>query len=220
MSSCIRSISSFTDSRWCRTCSLRRIVSRILSVVAHSLIVAIAVIIFVLRLGSQVQLASPRRIHPTRSLRFFVAGWAVVNATSVVLHSIEGSSGTKGEHWAGKGIILDFIGQGSSIHTVSYCISTDAIMWIVAYYPSTLRLVLLDLVIAFLQFVVLIVAFGEAIRPTPTPTTEETSDGIEGEDTRTIEELSALLGEEFEEDEPELLASSSSFPLLSTYRYD
>ena len=77
-----------------------------------------------------------------------------------------------------------------------------------AYFPSTIRLVLLDLVIATLQFVVLIVAFGEAIRPESPTTAESTDNAPEGEDNRTVEELSALLGEEFEEDETEIVASA------------
>lgn len=86
----------------------------------------------------------------------------------------------------------------------------ERLAWTVAYHPSTIRLVLLDLGIAVLQFVVLILAFGQAIGPQSTAATETTDEAIEGEDRRTVEELSALLGEEFEEDESDMVASAFS----------
>lgn len=71
-----------------------------------------AVLSLVLRLASQVQFASPRHVHPGRSLRFFLSAWAVLNAGNVLVHAIDGSRGTKGRGWAGRGLMLDFVGQG------------------------------------------------------------------------------------------------------------
>ena len=115
MSSSTRSIFWSTHYPFSPTYSPQRIASHpILITAACSLILPLAVIPFVLRCAAQVQLASPRRIHPTRSLRFFLTGWTAVNIANIVLHSVEGSRGTKGDSWAGKGVILDFVGQGSS----------------------------------------------------------------------------------------------------------
>lgn len=69
------------------------------------------VLTLILRLTSQVQFGSPRLVHPTRSLRFFLVAWTVVNASAGIVHGLEGSSGAKGRGWAQRGIVLDFVGQ-------------------------------------------------------------------------------------------------------------
>ncbi|GAA5944462.1 hypothetical protein JCM1841_001883, partial [Sporobolomyces salmonicolor] len=69
-------------------------------------------LIFILRAVLQFQYTNPRRAHPNRSLRFFVAVWAVGNAVPAAVHATAGSQGAKGPRgWAQRGLILDFIGQ-------------------------------------------------------------------------------------------------------------
>lgn len=53
-------------------------------------------------------------MHPSRSLRFFLTAWLGTNAGFIIVHLIDGSVGTKGEGWAGKGLLIDFVGQGQS----------------------------------------------------------------------------------------------------------
>ncbi|KAL8283867.1 hypothetical protein RQP46_005299 [Phenoliferia psychrophenolica] len=93
-----------------------------------------------IRTLTQIHLFTPPRKF--RSLRLVLVAWALVNALSVLIHALDGSKGTKGSGWHGKGIIVDIIGQ---IHT-----------------PSRVKLITLDLIIAAIQFVVVLLTFAAA----------------------------------------------------------
>jgi hypothetical protein len=67
---------------------------------------------FILRVASQIQFAAPRKVHPNRSLRFFLTAWAFTNIGFVTVQLLDGSVGTKGQGWAGRGPMIDFVGQG------------------------------------------------------------------------------------------------------------
>ena len=43
-----------------------------------------------------------------------LVAWALVNALATLIHALDGSKGTKGNGWHGKGILVDIIGQGAS----------------------------------------------------------------------------------------------------------
>lgn len=65
-----------------------------------------------LRLVTQVQFATPLSLHPAKPLRFFLAIWAVFNTSFILVH-LRAAGGTKGDNWSGRGVVLDFIGQGT-----------------------------------------------------------------------------------------------------------
>lgn len=65
-----------------------------------------------LRLVTQVQFATPLSLDPAKPLRFFLAIWAVFNSSFMLVH-LRGAGGTKGDNWSGRGVVLDFIGQGT-----------------------------------------------------------------------------------------------------------
>ncbi|GAA6025380.1 hypothetical protein JCM11491_002698 [Sporobolomyces phaffii] len=95
----------------------------------------------VVRVASQVQFSAPRKSHPHRSLRYFVAFWTLENAAVLSMTLLWGSRGTKGPTgWAQRGIVVDFIGQRTT--------------------PSKVHMVALDLLIALLQFLTLVVSFA------------------------------------------------------------
>ncbi|KAM0786360.1 hypothetical protein ACM66B_001831 [Microbotryomycetes sp. NB124-2] len=96
---------------------------------------------FLLRLTSQVQFGAPRLFHPARSLRFFFVACTFINASAIVVHALDGSQGTKGSNWSQRGLFVDFVGQVAT--------------------PSKIHLLVLDLIIAFLQYLVIIVGFAE-----------------------------------------------------------
>ncbi|GAA5893808.1 hypothetical protein JCM5296_004608 [Sporobolomyces johnsonii] len=126
-------------------------------------------LIFILRAVLQFQYTNPRRAHPNRSLRFFLAVWAVGNAVPAAVHATAGSQGTKGPRgWAQRGLILDFIGQ--------------------AVIPSTPHLLFLDALIALVQLTTILIAFGATV-PSDLDATTGTEPG--GEAAR---DYSALLG--------------------------
>ncbi|BGP33505.1 hypothetical protein JCM10296v2_005309 [Rhodotorula toruloides] len=98
----------------------------------------------IFRLALQIQFVNPRRVHPERSLRFFVALWGVQAAVAAVGHGLLGSQGTKGRlGYVQRGVMLDFVGQ--------------------VVTPSTFHLVALDIVLAALQLATLLVAFGATV---------------------------------------------------------
>ncbi|GAA5880333.1 hypothetical protein JCM3774_006731 [Rhodotorula dairenensis] len=118
------------------TCHGLAIISYLLSP-AHFLILAYRVVL-------QVQFTLPRRVHANRSLRFFVALWGLQAAVAIALHAATGSQGTKGpKGYVQRGLILDFVGQ--------------------AFTPSTLHLVALDVLLAALQLVTIVLAFGATV---------------------------------------------------------
>ncbi|GAA5900486.1 hypothetical protein JCM8208_000513 [Rhodotorula glutinis] len=123
------------------------------------------IVLLVLRVVLLVQFSNPRRTHPTRSLRFFTAAWALQAVATTAVHALTGSRGTKGPRGhAQGGIVLDFVG--------------------VAATPSTLHLVLIDVLLALFQLATLLVAFGATV-----PNDLDAS--ISGEGAR---DYSALLG--------------------------
>ncbi|GAA5841826.1 hypothetical protein JCM9279_003119 [Rhodotorula babjevae] len=123
------------------------------------------VVLLVLRVALLVQFSNPRRTHPTRSLRFFTALWALQAVGTTAVHALTGSRGTKGPRGhAQGGIVLDFVG--------------------VAATPSTLHLVLIDVLLALFQLATLLVAFGATV-----PNDLDAS--VSGEGAR---DYSALLG--------------------------
>ncbi|KAJ8293953.1 hypothetical protein OF846_003201 [Rhodotorula toruloides] len=98
----------------------------------------------IFRLALQIQFTNPRRVHPERSLRFFVALWGVQAGVAAVGHGLSGSQGTKGRlGYVQRGVMLDFVGQ--------------------AVTPSTFHLVALDIILAILQLATLLVAFGATV---------------------------------------------------------
>ena len=120
------------------------------------------VLTLILRLTSQVQFGSPRLVHPTRSIRFFLIAWTIVNASACIVHGLEGSSGAKGTGWAQRGLVLDFVGQGDPL-AAPLLSPTNPAYLSAAHIPSKIHLLALDLLIAALQLVLLILAFGEPI---------------------------------------------------------
>ncbi|GAA5963871.1 hypothetical protein JCM8115_006360 [Rhodotorula mucilaginosa] len=139
------------------TCHLLALVSYLLSP-AHFLILAYRIVL-------QVQFTLPRRVHANRSLRFFVALWGIQALVAIGLHAITGSQGTKGPRgYVQRGLVLDFVGQ--------------------VFTPSTLHLVALDVLLAFLQLVTIVLAFGATV---PTDLDATTS-------TESSRDYSSLLG--------------------------
>lgn len=87
--------------------------SHTLAVVSYILSPA-HVVVLALRVFTQWNLTNPRRNHPKRSLRFFVALWATQALVAAAAHAVTGSRGTKGPRGTyQRGIILDFVGQGA-----------------------------------------------------------------------------------------------------------
>ncbi|GAA5991227.1 hypothetical protein JCM10908_006593 [Rhodotorula pacifica] len=118
------------------TCHGLAIISYLLSP-AHFVVLAYRIVL-------QVQFTLPRRVHANRSLRFFLALWGVQSVVAIVLHAATGSQGTKGPRgYVQRGIVLDFVGQ--------------------AYTPSTLHLIALDVLLAALQLVTIVLAFGATV---------------------------------------------------------
>ncbi|TKA55962.1 hypothetical protein B0A53_01664 [Rhodotorula sp. CCFEE 5036] len=137
------------------TCHLLALVSYLLSP-AHFLILAYRIVL-------QVQFTLPRRVHANRSLRFFVALWGIQALVAIGLHAITGSQGTKGPRgYVQRGLVLDFV----------------------VFTPSTLHLVALDVLLAFLQLVTIVLAFGATV---PTDLDATTS-------TESSRDYSSLLG--------------------------
>ncbi|KAM0748046.1 hypothetical protein T439DRAFT_365328 [Meredithblackwellia eburnea MCA 4105] len=124
---------------------------------------------FIVRLLTQSLIHSP---NPNRSLRVSLFLWAAVNSFTAAVHAVEGSVGTKGNGWNGKGLIVDIIGQ--------------------AHTPSKPKLLSLDILIAFIQFLVVLMTYGT----TPT-STDGTIPGsvIGGSVATTAPQRSALLGD-------------------------
>ncbi|KAK4050292.1 hypothetical protein OIV83_003613 [Microbotryomycetes sp. JL201] len=91
---------------------------------------------FILRLTSQAQFGAPRLVHPTRSLRFFFVACTFINASAIVVHSLDGSQGTKGSSW---------IATPSTIHLILLDLSIAVLQFLViiiafAEQPSQLAL--------------------------------------------------------------------------------
>jgi len=154
-------------------------------------------VLLILRVVLLVQFSNPRRTHPTRSLRFFLVAWIFQALGITAVHALMGSRGTKGPRGhAQGGILLDFVGVGASISpSLSLCLGcpvhlhdqladSEATASLAAATPSTLHLVLIDVLLALFQLAVLLVAFGSTV-----PNDLDAS--ISGEGAR---DYSALLG--------------------------
>ncbi|SCV74931.1 BQ2448_7960 [Microbotryum intermedium] len=135
-------------------------------------------ITFLLRLFSHVQFTSSRKLHPSRSLRYLLSVWALVNASSVLVHGLQGSKGTKGNRgWSSRGIVVDFVGQ--------------------AITPSKAHLLLLDLAIALSQFVLILLVFADPVPPTRSANSNSGSIIEEAENDEVGRDYTVLLGEEW-----------------------
>ncbi|TNY20933.1 hypothetical protein DMC30DRAFT_416500 [Rhodotorula diobovata] len=144
------------------------------------------VVVLVLRVVLLVQFGNPRRTHPTRSLRFFVALWAVQALGITALHAVTGSTGTKGPRGhAQGGLVLDFVGQAAT--------------------PSLLHLLVIDVLLAFFQLATLLVAFGATV-----PNDLDASTGGGGEGARDYSALLGVVGHHDEEDAREEDAAGRS----------
>ncbi|GAA6032239.1 hypothetical protein JCM8097_007139 [Rhodosporidiobolus ruineniae] len=147
----------------------------------HYLLSPSHLVLFLLRGALQLQIANPRRSHPTRSLRFFTIVWAAVTGAALAVHALGGSRGTKGaKGWMQGGLILDFVGQSVT--------------------PSTFHLLTLDVLLAFLQLTTLIVAFGATV-----PSDLDASAATAGGGGEAARDYGGLLGERgtFVDDEEE-----------------
>ncbi|KAF8219927.1 hypothetical protein L208DRAFT_1426969 [Tricholoma matsutake] len=93
---------------------------------------------FVCRLVSQVQCSKPRDLDATasRSLRFFFFNILFFNAPSLWYHATQGAA-------EGRAVVLDFVG--------------------LAYVPSKLQLLRLDVFIIFLQMVLTTIAYEASL---------------------------------------------------------
>ncbi|GJN90372.1 hypothetical protein Rhopal_003383-T1 [Rhodotorula paludigena] len=152
--------------------------SHALAVVSYILSPA-HVVVLALRVFTQWNLTNPRRNHPKRSLRFFVALWATQALVAAAAHAVTGSRGTKGPRGTyQRGIILDFVGQ--------------------AVTPSLLHLLLVDLLLSLCQLTTLLLAFAATV-----PNDLDAASGEGARDYAILLGVDELEGDEgaFDEDE-------------------
>lgn len=111
----------------------------------------------ILRCVAQTQYTQPKTHHPERSLRFHMSASVLVNGLTLVYHILVPLSKNP------RGVIIDFIGQN--------------------YQPSRLHLVGVDLAVAFLQALMVVLAYevshygAEADFDDDSPLDEDQSEG-------------------------------------------
>lgn len=179
------------------------------------------VITFILRVLSHVQFNSGRlgrqqsqsqSSNSPRSLRTILLVWLMINSGSIIIHFLDnGSRGTKalnwkekGENqWSSKGVLVDFIGQGKYNSLFLFqtylreltIFSSLNLLTSKGFKPTLLQIILLDLLMALLQFLLIILGFADPKYPQSTTI----SSAITNEDDRREMErdYTGLLGEEW-----------------------
>ena len=112
----------------------------------------------------QFQLARPRDFYPKRTLRFWYFMVLFFNFPSIWDHALFGVA-------KGPSLILDFVG----LRKMPFIFTRTLLIFVVAYQPSRLHVLLLDFVIIMFGLVLVTISYEDSL---PVTNTSETSTGV------------------------------------------